>query len=84
MVQLRFYRRINPVIKSFENINKIKTCRLLLPKPGFPKVLRTEPQGSARELRVTANEEYKQEVFYPPRESLFTMAIQMYRATSIQ
>ena len=36
-------------------------------------MLRTEPQGSA-------NEDYKQEAFYPARGALFTTAVQMYSA----
>ena len=42
-------------------------------KKGFPKVLRSEPQGFA-------SQEYKQEAFYPASGAIFTIAIQMYSA----
>ena len=47
---------------------------------GFPKCSVRSPRASQEKLRGSANEEYKQEVFYPAPRVLFTMAIPMYRA----
>ena len=46
----------------------------------FPKFSVRSPRAPQEKPWVSANEEYKQEAFYPARGALFTMVIQMYSA----